>query len=165
MLVVLCYVECGDKVLLIRRKREPYTGYLAMLGGKVEAGESIVEAAFREIKEESGLEAEALEVVGVCSETVMAVEGREVLLEYDMALVRGVVASLKVIESGEGELCWIDKSVICCLGELVPTDSEMIQSYIIEEDAMPRHYTVAKSAAGRYSIENVVARSELREIY
>lgn len=45
----------GDKVLLIERARPPNAGRWTVPGGGVEAGESMREAALRELQEETGL--------------------------------------------------------------------------------------------------------------
>jgi ADP-ribose pyrophosphatase YjhB (NUDIX family) len=43
--------------LLIKRKKEPYLGKWALIGGKWDFGESLAEAVIREVKEETGLSA------------------------------------------------------------------------------------------------------------
>jgi ADP-ribose pyrophosphatase YjhB (NUDIX family) len=45
-----------ERVLLIQRAKPPAQGYWHVPGGKLEAGESLVEAARREVKEETGLD-------------------------------------------------------------------------------------------------------------
>ena len=45
----------GDRVLLIERLRPPNAGRWSVPGGGVEAGESMREAALRELREETGL--------------------------------------------------------------------------------------------------------------
>ena len=46
----------GDRVLLIRRAHPPRQGEWSLPGGKVELGESLIEAVRREVREETGLE-------------------------------------------------------------------------------------------------------------
>ena len=48
-------IRDGDRILLVKRAREPFKGYWSLPGGRVEAGETAKEAAAREAKEETGL--------------------------------------------------------------------------------------------------------------
>jgi 8-oxo-dGTP diphosphatase len=69
LLATDCVVLDGaGRVLLIRRKNEPYRGALALPGGFVEIGESVEAACRRELREETGLKADNLELVGVYSD-------------------------------------------------------------------------------------------------
>ncbi len=61
---VLTYLFDGDKVLLIEKKRGMGTGYHNAPGGHIELEETKVEAAFRETKEETGLDVSDLKEVG-----------------------------------------------------------------------------------------------------
>jgi len=55
----------NGKVLLVQRGQEPLKGHWTLPGGLVERGEQLVHALRRELKEETGLRVEPLEVVGV----------------------------------------------------------------------------------------------------
>jgi 8-oxo-dGTP diphosphatase len=56
-------VISGERILLVRRGREPAAGMWAVPGGKLELGETWREAARREVWEETGVEVEVGEVV------------------------------------------------------------------------------------------------------
>ena len=53
------------RVLLIRRGKEPLYGRWVVPGGTVELGEPLDEALVRELREETGLEVEPLELITV----------------------------------------------------------------------------------------------------
>lgn len=55
----------GDEVLLIRRGAPPRQGEWSMPGGRLEFGERTVDAALRELREETGVEAELVGLLDV----------------------------------------------------------------------------------------------------
>jgi len=57
-----------DRLLLIRRKHEPFKGQYALPGGFIEIGETTEDAARRELQEETGVRGETLRLIGVYSD-------------------------------------------------------------------------------------------------
>ena len=55
------------RLLLIRRKNPPFQGRFALPGGFVDCGETVEAAVRRELKEETGIEADVARLVGVYS--------------------------------------------------------------------------------------------------
>jgi 8-oxo-dGTP diphosphatase len=55
----------GDEVLLIRRGRPPRQGEWSLPGGRLEWGETTAGAALRELREETGVEAELAGLIDV----------------------------------------------------------------------------------------------------
>jgi 8-oxo-dGTP diphosphatase len=63
--VVLAATETSRSVLLIQRGNPPFRGSWALPGGFVEEGEQVLEAAPRELAEETGLRIGELRLLGV----------------------------------------------------------------------------------------------------
>ena len=61
-------IELNSRILMIRRKNEPYKGCLALPGGFVNEGERIEDAARREANEETSLNIGLSEILGVYSD-------------------------------------------------------------------------------------------------
>jgi len=53
--VIFLLNPAGNQVLMCRRGKEPYRGLLNLVGGKIEAGEDHLAAAYRELAEETGI--------------------------------------------------------------------------------------------------------------
>ena len=53
--VIMVYNKQEDKILMCKREKEPYKGKLNLVGGKVEQDEDELHAAYRELREETGI--------------------------------------------------------------------------------------------------------------
>ena len=80
---VQAWIDRGGEFLALRRADEPKRGEWNMPGGFVEAGESGPEAIAREVLEETGLEIEPGEVVGIFASS--SGEGEDAIPIFDVA--------------------------------------------------------------------------------
>ncbi len=78
-------VEREGKVLMVRRAMEPGLGLWSLPGGYVDRGEKVEGAAEREVLEETGLEVQVKDVVGVFSDPGHPV----ILVIYDSEILNG----------------------------------------------------------------------------
>lgn len=83
--VVLALVD--EKLVLVKRGIEPQMGRWAFPSGFVDRGESVEDAAVREFKEETGLDASLERLIGVYSDTGSPV----VLVVYKAGVVGGTM--------------------------------------------------------------------------
>lgn len=53
--IILVFNKDEDKILMCKRKKEPFKGKFNFVGGKVEPNEDELHAAYRELEEETGI--------------------------------------------------------------------------------------------------------------
>jgi len=73
-----------NRVVLVKRAKPPLAGEWSIPGGMLEIGETVREAAIREAKEETGLDVEAGELLGVFDRVLRDPEGR---VQYHYVLI------------------------------------------------------------------------------
>jgi 8-oxo-dGTP diphosphatase len=88
-LTVDAIVLRDDEIVVIRRGHEPFKGMLALPGGFVEKDETVERAVARETKEETGLDAEIVGLVGVYSGPGRDPRGPTVSVCYRMRATGG----------------------------------------------------------------------------
>ena len=81
-LAVDVVIKIRGGVVLVKRKNEPYKGKWALPGGFVEYGEKVELAAAREALEETGIEVELQELLGVYSDPGRDPRGHTVSVCY-----------------------------------------------------------------------------------
>ena len=72
----------GDEVLLIRRGTPPRQGEWSLPGGRIEPGERAIDAALRELREETGVEAEITGLIDVVDGVFPEAGSHYVLIDY-----------------------------------------------------------------------------------
>lgn len=83
----------GDEVLLIRRGTPPRQGEWSLPGGRIEPGERAVDAALRELREETGVEAEITGLIDVVDGVFPEAGRHYVLIDYAARWVSGEPAA------------------------------------------------------------------------
>ncbi|MEM2092753.1 MAG: NUDIX hydrolase [Candidatus Bathyarchaeia archaeon] len=100
-------IVCDGRLLVGKRRSEPGKGKYSVPGGLVELGESPEQAVIREIREETGLEAESPELVDVVNKIVKdengAIKFHFVIIDYFVKVKGG---KLRAADDAE-DLKWV----------------------------------------------------------
>ncbi|HKZ98813.1 MAG TPA: NUDIX hydrolase [Thermoplasmata archaeon] len=81
------------RIVAVIRGNEPFRGRAALPGGFVELGERAEDAVVREVREETGLEARVVRLVGVYSDPARDPRGHVLSVVYELEAVRGALAA------------------------------------------------------------------------
>lgn len=101
-------------MLLIRRGTPPRQGEWSLPGGRIEPGERAVDAALRELREETGIEAQIIGLIDVV-DGIFPDEGRHyVLIDYAVRWLSGepvagddaAEAAFHPVEAVDGLVAW-----------------------------------------------------------
>ena len=126
---VLVVVRNKEKKILIQQRlKEPYYGYYGFVTGKVKWGETIYEAATRESREETGLEAKNLILKGIEHKIDYSLK-KELLEDKFFYIIEASNLRGRLIESFNcGANHWLEKKEINKLPKLFGDVSKIIKA-------------------------------------
>lgn len=101
--IVLVYDEKCEKILMCLRQKDPYQGLFNLVGGKVEEGEDSLEAAYRELYEETHIEKKDIDLIHLMDLTYP-------LENFMLEVYAGKLFHDKEVYGNENPLYWIDKN-------------------------------------------------------
>lgn len=101
--VILVYNKEQNKILMCKREKEPYKGKYNLVGGKVEVGENELEAAYRELVEETGISREDITLIHLMN---FEYKIDDIELEVYIGKLEKEVELVEEVN----KLYWIDKS-------------------------------------------------------
>ena len=117
-------------VVLIRRGGEPFEGQWALPGGFVEVGETVEEAAVREVAEETGLAVELARLVGIYSEPDRDPRGHNVSVAFLVRVFSGQLAAA----SDAADIAVLDPASV----ELAFDHNKIVEDALSLDSAMGR---------------------------
>ena len=80
-----------NKILLIKRKNEPFKGKWALPGGFIEYGEKVEDAVVREVVEETGIKTAIKDLIGIYSDPNRDPRGHTITVVYLLSIKGGVL--------------------------------------------------------------------------
>ena len=122
MLTNMCMIYDDEGNVLIQERRKSWTG-VAFPGGHVEPGELIIDSTIREVKEETGLDIDNLQLCGI-KQWFKPEEGRNICFLYKTKSFKG-----KLVSSDEGENRWVKLSDVKTL-KLAHTFESMLDIFL-----------------------------------
>lgn len=151
--VVIGAIVKGDKLLLIKRNKEPFAGHWGMAGGKIEFGEDYNDAIVRELEEETGLKVAFESLRGIVEEFISADKKRKA--HFYLMVCATALKGGKIKESDEGKLCWFTlKEIINNKEIIIPSDYVMIQEFFgKKKKEIPVHKSYLIEDGTRYQLE------------
>lgn len=137
--IVITILECDNRYLFLKRRKEPYANLWSLVGGKVNAGEHIRAAAIREVMEETG----APEVIdytfkGMVSERLVGPTGS--LLSHFLIFVGRASIDEYQPHNREGDLSLFTKDDIDSgRYPFLPSDRHMFDCFVGRESSSEIH--------------------------
>ena len=101
--VILVYNKEEEKILMCKREKEPYKGKFNLVGGKVEQGEKELDAAYRELQEETGITKEDINLKHLMN-------FQYEMSDMELELYVGKLNKEKEVIEEINKLYWFDKN-------------------------------------------------------
>jgi 8-oxo-dGTP diphosphatase len=114
----------SEQILIERRGRFPFEDKYALPGGHVDYGETVEEAALRELKEECGVKARLISILGVYSDPKRDPRGQRITTVFIGDYTVGEVEAKDDAKSAK----WIDLGALLKLKEEIAFDHYRILS-------------------------------------
>jgi 8-oxo-dGTP diphosphatase len=143
--LTVCAVVRDGRMLFIRRKKFPFEGLLSMPGGKIEFGETLEQAAARELEEETGIRSRFLRQIATIPEHI--VENGRVIGHLMIQLCE--LEYVEEVAEREFEPVWIDIERLDSLrDEITPSDYLMIKRLIVPGSSRNFYSMIEKTGSG-----------------
>ncbi|HVF52892.1 MAG TPA: NUDIX hydrolase [Actinomycetota bacterium] len=128
VIAVGAVVVKDGSLLMVRRAQEPSAGLWSVPGGRVEHGEYLSDALQREVREETGLEIEVLQLLGILE---VVGDPHYVILDY---VATTSSEGEPVAGTDVSEVRWVPLDDIGAL-ECTPRFEEMLRAWgVLEEE-------------------------------
>lgn len=137
-----------NKILLIKRGKDPFKGLWGLPGGKIKFGEHIDEAAVREIKEEIGIESIFESIKGVVSEKIN--EDKKTT-DHGLIFVCKLSPIHHISLENEDSLKWFDLDKIKIFKDkIIPSDLLFIENFVLTGKEVPLTKSVIDKIGENY---------------
>jgi len=98
--IIWIFNPAADKVLMCKRHKNPYKGLYNLVGGKIENNENGLDAAYRELQEETGIT--SLKLIHIMNLTYFLKDS------CYLEVYAGILKHETPVHGDEKELVWID---------------------------------------------------------
>ena len=101
MNIIAVLDHTGQRILMCKRRKNPYIGLYNLVGGKIEPGEESAHAAYRELYEETGIAREDISLLHFCDFTYYT-------FDITLEVWTGKLRAPFEVHGDENELLWMD---------------------------------------------------------
>ena len=100
---IIVYEKNEEKILMCKRSKEPYKGLFNLVGGKVEEKENEIDAAYRELEEETGIKSSDIKLTHIMNMQYK-------LKDMELEIFAGKLNKNVHVIDEVNKLYWIDKN-------------------------------------------------------